>query len=110
LINLLSRMQAAGPDDTGFIATGLRALSYTFVYLSGVNYLRKKPHLFTNLFDMLSLKSQLPPQFEVRSLIVQIFIGLCKFMKNAFVFLNRAAVNTAHRNSQSPYSLLLGCF
>jgi hypothetical protein len=54
-------MQAAGPDDTAYIATGLRALSYTFVYLSGVNYLRKKPHLFTHLFDMLSLKSQLPP-------------------------------------------------
>ena len=50
-------MQAAGPDDTAQIATGLRALSYCFVYLSGVNYLRKKPHLFNSLFDMLSLKS-----------------------------------------------------
>ena len=31
-------------------------------------------------------------------------------MKNAYTYLNRAAVNTARRSSQSPYSTLLGCF
>ena len=107
---MLTRIQGATPDDTSHIATGLRCLTYTFVYLSGVTYLRQKPHLFDRLFELLSLKSQTPPHYEVRSLVVQIFIGLCKFMKNAYMFLNRAAVNTAHRNSQSPYSSLLGCF
>lgn len=112
ILNLLSRMGVAGSEDTTWIAVGLRCLTYTFVYLTGVNYLRQRPHLFDRLFDLLPLKSATPgpSQFEVRSLVVSIYIGLCKFMKNAFTYLNRAAVNTARRSSQSPYSTLLGCF
>lgn len=68
--------------------------------------------MFDKLFDLLPLKSANigPQQYEVRTLVVSIFIGLCKFMKNAFTYLNRSAVNTARRSSNSPYSTLLACF
>jgi hypothetical protein len=46
LTNLLYRMQQAGGEDTSAMATALKCLSYTFVYLSGVTYFRQRPHLF----------------------------------------------------------------
>ena len=68
MLNLLARMGAAGSEDTTWIAVGLRCLTYTFVYLTGVNYVRTRPHLFDKLFDLLPLKSAIPgpAQYEVR--------------------------------------------
>lgn len=112
LINLLGRMAQAGGEDTSPMATGIRCLSSTFLYLSGVNYLRQRPHLFTKLFDLLPVKAGVANNsnpFEVRKLVINIFISLCKCMKGSFDCINRAAVNTARRANQSPYSSLLAC-
>jgi hypothetical protein len=47
--------------------------------------------------------------YEVKKLVVSIFVGLCKCMKGAFDCINRAAVNTARRANQSPYATLIAC-
>lgn len=93
------------------MATCLRCLSYTFVYLSGVQFLRQRPHLFTKLFDLLPVKGSAASgnPYEVRKIVVSIFIGLCKCMKGAFDFINKAAVNSARRSNNSPYSTLMAC-
>jgi len=111
MMNLLGKLAQGANEDTTPIATGLRCLSYTFLYLSGVAYLRQRPHLFTKLFDLLPIKggASTASPYEVRKLVVTIFIGVCKCMKGAFDCINRAAVNVARRASQSPYSTLLSC-
>ena len=112
MINLLGRFAQSGTDDLGPMATCLRALSCLFVYLSGVNYLKSRPHLFSKLFDILPVKGNGTGgmnQYEVKKLVVNIFIGLCKCMKGSFECINKAAIITAKRANQSPYASLLAC-
>lgn len=94
------------------MAACLKCLSYAFLYVSGVSVLKQRPHLFTKLFDLLPVKgstASLGGPFEVKKLVVGIFVGLCKCMKDAFDCINKAAVNTARRANQSPYNTLLAC-
>ena len=88
--------------DPFVIQTSLKALSYTFVYLSGVDFLRQRPHLISKLFDLTNHQS-----VEVKKQALGILIGLCKCMKSAFQCINKAAINTARRVNQSPYANLL---
>ena len=74
------------------------------MYLSGVEFLRQRPHLFTRLYDLVS-----SPAGEVRKHVLGIMIGLCKCMRGAFHCVNKAAINTARRANQSPYASLLNC-
>ena len=89
--------------DTEVQACALRSLGYCLVYLSGVEYLRKRPQMFVKLFDLVHQSSAI----EVKKQVLGIFIGLCKCMKSSFEVLNKAALNSARRNNQSPYASLL---
>ena len=89
-------------EEETHLTTCLRSLTYCFVYISGVDFLKQRPHLFTKLFDMSNSHSE-----EVKKLVLGIFIGLCKCMKGGFDCINKAAINTARRANVSPYANLL---
>ena len=80
----------------------LKSLSYTFVYLSGVEFLKQRPHLFAKLYDILNISNT-----EVKKQALGILIGLCKCMRGAYDCINKAAINTARSKNQSPYANLL---
>jgi len=72
------------------------------VYLSGVEYLKQRPHLFTKLFETFNHQSD-----EIKKQVLYLLIGLIKCMKGAYSYINKAAINTARRLNQSPYANIL---
>eukprot|EP00347_Sterkiella_histriomuscorum_P022668 403337606 len=92
-------------NDQQVISSTLRCLSYTFVYLSGVEYLKQRPHLFTKLYEIIGNQQQ--NNVDIKKQTLGILIGLCKCMKGAFQCINKAAINCARRANQSPYATLL---
>ena len=79
-------------QDTQVLSMCLRSLSYTFVYLSGVEYLKQRPHLFIKLFEIFS-----NPNIDMKKQLLSIFIGFCKCMKGAYDCINKAVINTSRR-------------
>lgn len=89
------------PDSKSLVLS-IKCLQYSLVYLNGVEYLRKKPHLLIKLYDLVA-----HPETEVRKHVIQILCGLAKVMQGAFISIDRAAINNARRGNRSPYQKIV---
>jgi len=90
-------------SDGNILTATLKCLSYTLVYLNGVEYLKQRPYLFVKIYELITNQQSL----EIKNQVIGILSGICRCMSNAFENINKAAINNARRNNQSPYAVLV---
>ena len=70
---------------------------------STIEYMKKKPDLFTNIYEKMDSQQQ-----RVRYQTLMIFVWLCQnISQNSFQIIMKAATNMARRNNKSPFVELI---